>query len=762
MGRFFFLFISILTFINLFQCKPADLDNACDVKSKAFLLGTIIRYVTGDHSPSCLPSFAFSEEWGVYGTSAKVNAITSFQGQTIVGGNFTMVGRATGSAAIVSADTGANIPHRSCPYLKVNGASYAVISDGSGGFYIGGSFTHVQGLPRNQVAHILSGCQLDENFIPDSGSARVVTTLALLGNNLYVGGQFTGWGSNNQVNIVSLRRDTGQLNSDFNAGTFDADVLAIVTDGSSLFIGGNFQIIAGSTRNGVAKLSPNTGAVDTGFIGQVQAGGNVNDLHLGTDASGNPVLYAVGFFSGVKPNAKSFYLNGVETSWAPSPNSTVTSVYQYENIVYLGGEFTTVKSITPANYLVGVDNNTGNVIQNSFEINSNVSSLTVIKNKLYVLGQFTGAKGQTRNYAAGYDLPDQNLNEWNPSFDNPISYPIGEIASDNTNLLVVSERPTINTKLRNNFAAFDEATGYPAENTPYFDYSIKAFHIKDNHLFVGGSFEKINGISRIAFAILDLPSYQLNSTNIGVSPAGTDIRTITSNENQIFFSGYGMTTVGGQTRNALAAIDSNSFGLTSWNPNLGIGGSASTLLVLKDLVFVGGIFSSLNGDNTVANYRAVDANTGVMRSIPSSANYPSNGVNGQTYFDSKIYLGGIFTSIGSFGTFDHIAVYDTQTQSYITPNNIYADAMVSSLTASEEGKIVVTGSFNGINGKTTSKYIGAFDAKTNTVLDWNPNPSDVGNVSYYKNGKWFIGGDFINAFNKPYGAFFISDLNEKK
>ncbi|MCW7493495.1 hypothetical protein ND861_12675 [Leptospira sp. 2 VSF19] len=753
----FFGMIIFLT-LSASHCKPADLENACDVKSKAFLLGTIIRYVTGDHSPSCLPSFSFFDQWGVYGPTARVNAITSYEGKIILGGEFTMTGVPTGSASMVDPITGAVIPNRSCPHLKVKGLTNVAISDGSGGFYIGGDFTHVQGIKRSQIAHILPGCQLDPNFVPVEDPTRNITALSLLGDNLYVGGMFSGWGSGSQINIASINRITGHLNPGFLSPSYDNSVFDIVTDGSALYVGGHFQSIGGNPRYGLVKLSPITGAIDSSFTGQAPAGGQVNDLHLGTDHTGSNVLYIVGPFTG---QAMSFYLNGTQTSWAPNPNMEVYKINQFENTIYLGGEFTTI-GVSPSNYLVGVDNQLGAIKENSFALNSFVRNLNVIGNKIYILGEFTEAKGQKRNYAASFDLPSQNLNQWDPSLNSSIYFPAGDIVLSGSTILIGSNHSAINTKLRNNFVVFDEETGYPVDNTPNFDYSIKALHIKDNHLFVGGSFENINGIPRVSFAILDLPSYHLNPTNIGVSPAGTDIRTITSNENQIFFSGFGMTSVGGQSRNAIAAIDSKSFGLTAWNPDLGVSGSASTLLVVNDLIFVGGIFNSLNGDGTVINYRAVDTASGVMRPIPSNTHYPGNGVNGQTYFEGKIYLGGIFTSIGSLGSFNHIAVFDTQTQNYSTPNYIYADGMVSSLTASPEGKVIVTGSFSAINSNSASQYIAAFDAKTNSILDWSPNPSDVGNASYYKNGKWFIGGDFNNAFNKPYGAFFISEMNEKK
>ncbi|TGK79100.1 hypothetical protein EHQ24_16265 [Leptospira noumeaensis] len=750
--------IYVVSFATFTLCKPAELENTCDVRSKSYLLASVIRYATGDRSPSCLPAFSFFDEWGVYGSTAKIDSIVSYNNQIIVGGNFSSIGFPTGSAAFVDAQTGAVVPNRFCPFLKVKGITYVAISDGSGGFYIGGDFTHVQGTARSQVARILPGCQLDSNFIPDTSTSRIVTALAILGDQLYVGGQFVNWGTGSQVNIVSLNRESGKLNTNFYTGTIDADVLDIVTDGSSLFIGGNFQNIAAGVRYGVAKISPNTGVVDTSFTGQVQAGGTVNDLHLGTDTSGNPVLYAVGFFSGAKPNAKSFYLNGVETSWAPSTNFTVNSVSQYENTIYLGGEFTTVKTVTPANYLVGVDNNTGNVIQNNFGISGNVTSATVIGNKLYALGEFAEAKGQTRNFAAGYDLPNHNLNDWNPSFLDSIFTPVGSVVAAGSTVMVVSNNQAVNLKPYKHFVVIDDSTGSPIGGTPNFDFPIKSLHIKNNHLFVGGSFEHVNGIPRIALAILDLPTYQLNQANLNILPAGSETRTITSNDTQIFFGGAGMSSVNGQTRNALASINAENFSLTNWFPNLG--GSATSLLVLNDAVYIGGIYISLNGDNSIANYRAVDTNTGLVLPLPSTSDYPNSDVAAQTYFDGKIYLGGIFSMIGA-STFNNFAMYDTNTKSYISPNPIYANGHVYSITPSPDGKIVVAGSFTGLNGSTTNNYLSAFDSKTNTVLPWFPNMDNTGFKSIYLNGKWYIGGEFKNAFNKPYGGFFTSDLTEK-
>src|SRR5439155_22916259 len=67
-----------------------------------------------------------------------------------IGGGFTHVGPATGSGLALDAITGA----AQQPYPKVAGGVYAVAPDGSGGWYLGGTFTAVRGQPRNNLAHL--------------------------------------------------------------------------------------------------------------------------------------------------------------------------------------------------------------------------------------------------------------------------------------------------------------------------------------------------------------------------------------------------------------------------------------------------------------------------------------------------------------------------------------------------------------------------------------------------------------------------------
>jgi len=123
-------------------------------------------------------------------TNGPVYAIVKDEVRNIIyiGGNFTYVGPQTGGAVPLDINTG--LVQGSFP--KVNGRVYAVIPDGSGGWYIGGYFDKVGNVDRNNIAHILSDGSVDLNWNPNADGG--VETLAINGSTIYVGGLFTSIG----------------------------------------------------------------------------------------------------------------------------------------------------------------------------------------------------------------------------------------------------------------------------------------------------------------------------------------------------------------------------------------------------------------------------------------------------------------------------------------------------------------------------------------------------------------------------------------
>lgn len=755
-----------ITFFSLamglaFGCKPAELSNTCDAKTKEYFQATIIRFVTGDRSPSCLPSFDFQDLWGVYmgtGTTG-VNAIASYNDQIIIGGDFQFVGPSTGNVVYLETSNGKVLPNRYCPYLKVVGTTGIAISDGNGGFYIGGEFYAVQGVEKFSIAHILPGCQLDHNFTVPNDNNKSVYTLLLAGDFLYAGGYYT---DDNSGYLVRVNRYTGALDTSFapNPNTLVSD---LETDGDSLYVCGDFTNIGGYAKNSLVKFSLSTGLVIPSFTTTI-TGGSCLDLHYGSIADGSPVIYAVGDLTTPTFNrALSFYPDGSLTNWNPNPGlNKVNSIQQYYNTIYLGGDFTTINGGTIANYLVSVNNSTGTAINTNYGIGASqpVATLQIIENTLYLTGEFTSVKSIPRNYAAALSLPDESVTAFNPNYDGSFSNPgSGIVSAGNGVVLFTSNRSTVNVVARNHFAVLDEVTGAPIEGTPNFDFPIKALHRIGNRLFAGGSFTSIAGQSRNRFAILDLPNYQLSPINIVLS-GNPDIRTITSDESQIYVGGNSLANVNAQPRNGVFALNSSDLSLSGWNPDLGVGSSGESLLVVNDLVFIGGLYSGINGDGVTTNYQAVDKVSGIKRGIPSTNNFPSSGVYAQSLVGSKIFLGGQFTTIGSLGTFNSIAVYNLASQTYELPNPVFSDNIVNHIAAYPDGNVLIGGSFTTLNGIPDHYSLGVFNSNTNSLSPWKSSVNDVVYTSMYKNGKYYIGGAFTIAHKKSNGGLVRSSLNE--
>lgn len=741
-------------------CKPPKLSNPCDIKSKDYLLGTLVRFVTEDRSPSCYPSFDFQDLWGVFrGTSgySSVNAIASYNDQIIVGGNFQLMGPSTGNVVYLETANGKVLPNRYCPYLKIDGSAFTAISDGSGGFYIGGSIFAVQGETRMGITHISPGCQVDRNFNPSIGYDREIRAILIKGDSIYVGGYFTEWnGNTNYKYLVKLNRYTGALEPEFNL-QLDEVVFDLESDMDAMYLCGTFTTVGGLLRSSLAKYSFASGSVVSSFNPGVTSGSCV-DLYYGSDANGSPNLYAVGDLA-IAPrlNALSVYPDGTPTTWIPNINLNVNSVQQYGNSIYLGGQFSTVNGSAVSN-LVSVNNSTGATVNSNYAVNDVVASVQVVENTLYLSGSFTSVKSVPRNYVAAMDLPSETVTAFDPNYDYVMSNPGARfVSAGNGVVLVASFRSTVNVVSRSNFAVIDEYTGKPIEGTPYFDLPIKVLHRIDNRLFVGGEFTSVQGQTKNGMVVLDLPHYTINPSSPTIAGSTYDVRSMTSDESRIYAVGNGILTVNGLTRRNAFALNLGDLSVTNWNPDLN--GDGNTVLLVRDLIFIGGGFLGMNADATTYRYQAVDKINGTKQLLPSSSVFPNDAVNTQTLVGDRIFLGGAFTSIGT--GFSYLAIYNLTTQSYESPSQLYTNGIAKFLTSYPDGNVLIGGSFNSLNGIGERFSAGIYNSNSNQLSPWNPGMNDALLSSHFKNGKYYLGGLFQGSFKRSFGGFVRSSLNEQ-
>ena len=171
-----------------------------------------------------------------------------------------------------------------------------------------------------------------------------VYAVATVGDVTYVGGQFTTAISTSgqsvaRRNMAAFSADTGELVTTWRSETAGV-VRALVSDGSSLWVGGTFTSVAGRTHNRVAKVSLQTGAPDAGF--SASSDGQVRALEV---SDGD--LYVGGTFTTMngaaagniaKVNAQTGQSVAGFTAWA---NNNVRAVAKnpVTDVLYVGGDF---------------------------------------------------------------------------------------------------------------------------------------------------------------------------------------------------------------------------------------------------------------------------------------------------------------------------------------------------------------------------------------------------------------------------------------
>jgi len=254
------------------------------------------------------------------------------------------------------------------------------------------------------VISLLAICfvpQIAHAAIPDtpltsfpSTNNRVDVTVAAPDGSVYIGGSFSDVGGTTRNGLAHILAD-GSLGMSFNPNiSGEIIALALNPTTNTLYVGGAFNDVnAGTTRNNLAALNASTG-VATSF------NPDMNDYvrALVLDSSTN-TLYAGGWFTQVNGGTSRAHLVAVDTGtaiatgFAPNPNDAVEAILldSANNVLYIGRFFTGVNGGTTRNPLAAFSST--NDTLTSFDPNTpnGVDSLVLdlIEGTLYAGGGFT-------------------------------------------------------------------------------------------------------------------------------------------------------------------------------------------------------------------------------------------------------------------------------------------------------------------------------------------------------------------------------------
>ncbi len=658
-------------------------------------------------------------------------------------------------------------------YLSPSGRSYAVrtsltsgavstlsdvpdgdvnvsVADGSGGWFIGGAFTHLGANSIQRLAHFMSDGTLDLSFAPNPDGA--VNALRLSGGKLYLGGAFTQVAGTGRANIAAVDPATGLLDSwvpampvpgtsvsaieivgshiylGAGAGLYSFDktsaaqdlgfapapndvVLALTSDGASLFVGGSFTSIGGASMTGLAALSLTTGAsvwgTDPAIVFTVYSNPQTPVVRALKIAGGALYIASDSSSMGGQPRKGFGAINlsdGSLTAWNPalddgygSPYGSANSIEIIGSTVYLGGSFTSVNGQVRAG-IAAVDATSGATLPWYPEGGAQSKIYTFLPvgsgDDLLVGGRFTGFGGGVRLGVAAIDLATGKLTSWNPKFFG--GYTVKALAADGNTIYVAGNFNQVNGVTRNSLAAFDATTGAVTAFNPNFSSSPMALAASNGVVYAVGSFNTVAG--------------------------GTVIR-----------------------RNA-AALDGVTGVATAWNPDPN--SAVLSVAVKGNSVYLGGVFSSFaSGTISRQNFAEIDAMTGV----PTALNVPfSASVTAVAVGSESIYVGGNFSHSGT--TLRNYAASISLSDGTLTAWDPALNGSVSQFRVTDSS-VYLAGFFSSVAG-TPMPGLVEVSTDTGAMTSWSPSftPSSYGKLITGLGVMNYVAGYFNGGFNNVYSV----------
>jgi hypothetical protein len=664
---------------------------------------------------------------------------------------------------------------RDAAWPEVDGDVAVAASDGAGGWFIGGGFTHVAGQRRAGLAHVGPGGELDPVWSPGVDTAgwdpgvSLVTSLCVVGDTVYVGGDFERIGGRPRSGLAAVDAVSGRLRRW--APRVGWRVTALAAAAGRLFVGGEFTNVGSARREHLAAFDV--------------AGGALTDWHpevTGQDLPGAPVtvgglavqgatLYVGGQFEAIggrdRPGIAAFDVStGALSAWnPPGVDWTMAGEGALEvagDTVYISGAFgfacrtsevdrslvglLAVDARTPAEIRWCAD------VRPSWSSSGWIADVAVVGDRVYVGGEFASLAGHRRKNLGVLDATTGVPGSWAPPRTNGR---VSSLVLAGDSVLAGGEFNGLQRTTRPSGAAIDLDTGalLPFDPDPEGEHrlpaGVDAVAARGRSVFAAGDFVRIGGRHRRSLAKLDATTGRARRWDAHIGSGGRP-HALTVRGHRLYLGGD-FRRVGGRARRGLAALDTRTARATLWRADTN--GPVHTLTIEDDTLYVGGDFTRIDGRRR-RHVAAIDLRTGRVTSWNPSPDDPVRvlAVAGRTVYlcleshrvagrrrgrleavdaangalrhwradagarihalaviDGIVYAGGDFTSIAG-GPREHIAALDARSGA-LTAWDPGANDRVSALFATPAG-LVAGGSFSSLGG-TSQAGIGIFPAQSN-------------------------------------------------
>ncbi|WP_276132720.1 T9SS type A sorting domain-containing protein [Polluticoccus soli] len=628
------------------------------IRKTLFLaLALLIRFCSQSFAQCDTSAFApDSIQIITYGT---VKTMKKHQDTLYVGGAFSMIGKFTGS--FIGMDTVTGKPANQPTWPKSNGTVLDAVSDGNGGWVLVGNFTVVDGLNRTNVAHINSAGQVTTLNVSVNG----IVNVALVNSSvLYIGGAFSSVNSTTRNRAAAIDLSTGLLTSwDPNC---NGDVNALAVDGSTIYIGGAFTNVGGNARSRIAAVSAST---------------------------------------------------GIATSWAPTgiANNSVLSIVVKNNKVYAGGSFT-----TPYNRLAALDKSTGSTITWNPNSSGIVRDLLLIRNLLYVAGDFSTINSVTRANIAAVDTLSGIPSSWYPTLAATTLSDIHCIASNGSNIYAGGDKRIV---------IIDTTSATVKAISPNVGGTVYTLVSGTDKVFAGGNFAGLGLTKRSNIAGINLIDWSIIPFSLDVSTAINDIEI----DNGKMYIAGDFYIVNSTSRNRLACLNMTSnYTLLPFDPF-----SATSIGDVNDMVISGANMYVVGKYNTPP--RKLDKISGAIDASWSlNPFYAYSEVYKIRQVGNDLFLGGFLqNSTTAHGFVKHNLTTGTTTGfQFGNPVRTFA---------ADANKVYCTGTFYG-QPLASPMFLESLNINPFDDNSWHPNPNFELTGMEVDKGRVYLGGGSLTNF----------------
>lgn len=638
-------------------------------------------------------------------------------GKILVAGRFTTLGGQTANRIVrlnvdLTRDTTFN-----APVINQEIQDFGV--DGQGRIVIGGFFTQVDGQARNYLARLKPDGSLDTAFDVGTKFNNAVYAIDIqLNGKIVVGGQFT-------LRVERLLPD-GADDPYFNfVNTPNGIVYDVATTPTgALYIGGQFN----SPKSRVARFT--TDKSDPAVTAPPQS--------VAVDLGGNTTL-SVGVFTTTTATYQ-WFKDGSPISGATSSTYTITGATKADAGNYsvdvsnsngtASSREARVAVLAEPVVIADLPENYTAVTQGGITLQVGIEgraplSFTWRKNgtPLNNGGRVSGADTATLDVSAA-ELGDAGR------YSLTVSNDLGSVTSREVLVTVIEPPAGIRTGFDPASLSFSSGEIYALEPTP------------DGGLVVGGYFTIVNGVNRRYLAKINSSGVLDTNFNPVINSGIQDVKV--DPQGRIVIGGD-FSSVNSTSAGRVARLLPDGMLDTSFNTTSGANNRVQTITILGNgQVFIGGRFGSYAGNSSAGQYGALLNSDGSLDTSfdvnPNHYVWDSVEVPGSP---ARLLLGGQGLIAGQ-AYLARVNLDGSLDSSFASTLNSY----VYTLRLQPDGKVLVGGQFNQLNGASVSGV-----ARLNpdgTTDSYTGQPSSAGQVYAFGtqlDGKVLVGGSYTTFNN---------------